>query len=191
MTRFLFLLFAVSTLSQVSGPRIAFGESFFDLSAQNISGENVPLSKYRGKVLLVVNIASQCGFTAQLADLQRVYEEYRSRGFEVLAFPSNDFGGQEPLDNQGVKSFCESKYGVTFPLFAKGRVSGTERQPVYKFLTEKSAPEFNGDPGWNFVKYLVGKNGTVRDRFSSMATPTSSAVTRRIEELLAEPAPAP
>jgi glutathione peroxidase len=159
--------------------------SFFDLTAKSISGEERSLSEYKGKVLLVVNIASQCGFTTQLGDLERLYQEYKAQGFEVLGFPSNDFGGQEPLDNKAVKTFCNTKYGVTFPLFEKGQVSGTEKQTVYKFLTESK--DFMGDPGWNFVKFIIGKDGKVRDRFSSMTNPLSSSIKRQIEALLKEP----
>lgn len=164
----------------------AMAESFFDLKAESISGDVVELSSYRGKVVLVVNTASQCGFTSQFGDLQKLYEEYKERGFVVLGFPSNDFGGQEPLSNEEVKGFCSSNYGVNFPLFAKASVSGSTKQPVYKFLTEQSEKKFNGDPGWNFVKFLIGKDGTVRNRFSSMTKPLSSTLKKRIEALLGE-----
>lgn len=166
-----------------------FGDgSFYDLSAKSITGETIPMSTYRGKVLLIVNTASQCGFTSQLGDLQRIYDEYKGRGLEVLGFPSNDFGNQEPLDNAGVMTFCHSKFGVNFPLFEKAHVSGKEKQAVYKYLTEDSPKEFNGDPGWNFVKFIVDRNGKVRDRFSSMTKPDSSSVTKKLEELLEEKA---
>lgn len=159
--------------------------SFFELTAKSISGQEQSFSEYKGRVLLVVNIASQCGFTTQLGDLERLYQEYKSQGFEVLGFPSNDFGGQEPLNNKAVQTFCNSKYGVTFPLFEKGKVSGADKQAVYKFLTESK--DFMGDPGWNFVKFIVGRDGKVRDRFSSMTNPLSSSVKRRVELLLKEP----
>ena len=159
-------------------------KNFFELSAKSISGQELSLSTYKGKVLLVVNTASQCGFTSQLGDLEKLYEEYKDQGFEILGFPSNDFGGQEPLDNKGVQAFCSSKYGVSFPLFDKGHVSGAEKQPVYKFLTESK--NYMGDPGWNFVKFIIGKDGSVRDRFSSMTSPLSSGVKKQIEALLKE-----
>jgi glutathione peroxidase len=178
MFRVVLLTLAMATTSMAQG--------FFDLSAESISGDVVNLSDYRGKVVLVVNIASQCGFTSQLGDLQKLYEEYKERGFVILGFPSNDFGGQEPLSNEEVKGFCSSNYGVTFPLFAKSSVSGSDKQPVYKFLTEQSEKKFNGDPGWNFVKFLVGKDGKVKDRFSSMTKPLSGSMKKRIEALLAE-----
>ena len=164
--------------------------NFYDLSARTIDGAETQMSTYAGKVVLVVNTASQCGFTSQLGDLQKLYEEYREQGFEILGFPSNDFGGQEPLDNSNVKSFCFAKYGVTFPLFEKAPVSGPEKQPVYRFLTQGTSGEYMGDPGWNFVKFIIGKDGKVRDRFSSMTSPLSSSVRKKIEALLKENPPA-
>jgi len=181
-------VFSILTSSLLFGVTEAMAEdpvkNFYDLTAKSISGEEMQLSHFKGKVLLVVNTASQCGFTSQLGDLEKLYQEYKSQGFEILGFPSNDFGGQEPLDNNSVKTFCSSKYGVTFPLFEKGPVSGADKQAVYKFLT--GSKDFMGDPGWNFVKFIVGKNGTVRDRFSSMTSPLSSKVKKKIEALLKE-----
>jgi glutathione peroxidase len=166
-------------------PIEAANKTIFDYTVKTIAGEVTPLSTYKGKVLLVVNTASKCGFTSQLGDLQKLYEEYKDQGFEVLGFPSNDFGGQEPLDNDGVQKFCSSKFGVTFPLFEKAAVSGPDKQPVYKFLTESKVS--TGEPGWNFVKFIVGKDGVVKDRFNSMTSPLSGAIKKRIEGLLKEP----
>lgn len=170
-------------------PQLAYAEvpaakSVFDLSATDVSGVVRSLSEYRGKVALVVNTASNCGFTSQYRGLEELYNRYRDRGFIVLAFPSNDFGQQEPGSNAEIKTFCELKYKTTFPVFAKGPVKGAQKQPTYHFLTELSAKDFQGDPGWNFVKFLVDKNGTVVDRFSSATTPTDSDITDKIEELL-------
>lgn len=158
--------------------------SLYELSATSISGESVPLSTYRGTVALVVNTASQCGFTSQYKGLEEIYQKYKDRGFVVLGFPSNDFGRQEPGSNAEIKQFCELKYRTTFPMFEKNPVSGGEKQPVYTFLTEKSAPEFQGDPGWNFVKFLVDKSGVVIGRFSSMTSPTSGKIEEAIEAAL-------
>lgn len=159
-------------------------ESFFDYAAVDILGNSVNLSQYKGKVILAVNTASNCGFTGQYQDLQKLYEKYKEQGFIVLAFPSNDFGGQEPGSNEEIKTFCENKYSVTFPIFSKAPVSGTDIQPAYKFLTQKSDKQFQGDPGWNFVKFLVNKEGQVVARFSSMTNPMSKKVLGKIEELL-------
>ncbi len=159
-------------------------KSLYDYTVKDLAGEDVPLEKYRGSVALVVNTASQCGFTYQYKDLEAVYQKYKEKGLVVLGFPSNDFGGQEPGSNQEIKKFCELKYKTTFPLYEKAPVSGAERQPVYQFLTEGSAEEFRGDPGWNFVKFLIDKNGNVVGRFSSMQSPTGSEIEDAIEKHL-------
>lgn len=158
--------------------------SFFDLSARTIDGGEKSFSDYRGNVILVVNTASKCGFTSQLGELEKLYQGYKDQGFLILGFPSNDFGEQEPLDNSSVAAFCKSKYGISFPLFEKGHVSGLEKQPVYKFLTQST--DFMGDPGWNFVKFLIGRDGLVKDRFSSMTSPLNTSVRKHIEALLEE-----
>jgi len=175
------MMFGISTSQAADGGQLAF----HDLSAKSISGEEVKFSEFKGKVVLVVNIASQCGFTSQLGDLEKLYQEYKDRGFVILGFPSNDFGGQEPLNNEEVKVFCSSKFGVSFPLFQKDSVSGASKQPVYKFLTQGTEKKFSGDPGWNFVKFLIGKDGQIKDRFSSMTKPLGGSIKKRIEELLA------
>ena len=159
-------------------------ESLYDYSVQNTKGETVSLEKYRGSVALVVNTASRCGFTGQYKDLEVVYSKFKDRGFVVLAFPSNDFGAQEPGTDREIEDFCELNFNTTFPLFTKAPVSGEAKQPVYRFLTEASAEEFRGDPGWNFVKFLVDRDGKVAGRFSSMRSPSGKAITRLIEELL-------
>lgn len=161
--------------------------SLYELTATSISGEPLPLSQFRGKVALVVNTASECGFTSQYKGLEELYEEYMDRGFVVLGFPSNNFGGQEPGSNEEIKKFCELKFHTTFPMFAKGDVKGPAKQPVYQFLTEQSAEEFRGDPGWNFVKFLVDRKGRVVGRFSSMTRPASRSLRAEVEKLLAQP----
>lgn len=158
--------------------------SFYDYSVKDLGNQDVPLAQYRGSVALVVNTASQCGFTYQYKDLEAVYQKYKEKGFVVLGFPSNDFGGQEPGSNQDIKKFCELKYKTTFPMFAKGPVSGAERQPVYQFLTEGSPEDFRGDPGWNFVKFLINKEGKVVGRFTSMQSPMGSEIEAAIEKEL-------
>ena len=157
--------------------------SLHSYTIMDIGGNEVSLSKFKGQVLLIVNTASKCGFTPQYQALEELYQSYRDRGFSVLGFPSNDFGGQEPGSNSEIKEFCDLKYRTTFPMFEKGPVTG-DKQPVYMFLTELSDPSFHGDPGWNFVKFLVNKDGRVVGRFSSMTSPTSKKIKRAIEELL-------
>lgn len=163
--------------------------SFFDLTALDIQGKPVDFESFRGKVLLAVNTASYCGFTSQYKGLEELFQRYRDRGFLVLGFPSNDFGEQEPGTNAEIKKFCELRFKTTFPMFEKGSVSGDSRQPVYRFLTEQSAEEFRGDPGWNFVKFLVDRNGKVVGRFSSTTAPSSNELKHAIEAALQEEPP--
>lgn len=158
-------------------------KSLYDISVKSIDGEEQSLSLYRGKVALVVNTASKCGFTSQYDGLEALYQKYKDRGFVVLGFPSNDFMGQEPGNDEEIKSFCKLKYDVTFPLFSKGKVKGDEKQQVYQFLTE-SSKEHSGDPLWNFEKFLVNHEGQVVDRWRSITGPSSSSISNKIEELL-------
>ncbi|MBO9666554.1 MAG: glutathione peroxidase [Bdellovibrio sp.] len=174
------LLFLGATV-HAEGPK-----NFYELSANDISGKKINFSTYRGKVILVVNTASQCGFTPQLKDLEEIYKKYANRGFIVLAFPSNDFK-QEKGDNATVKSFAEKEYGVTFPIFDKNPVTGKDKQPVYQFLTEQKSGLIFKDVSWNFEKFLVDRKGQVIERWSSITKPSSEAVIKEIEKALAEP----
>ncbi|MDQ4120646.1 MAG: glutathione peroxidase [Acidobacteriota bacterium] len=162
-------------------------KTIYDFTVKDIDGNNVKLKKFKGKVALVVNVASKCGFTPQYEGLQAIYEKYKAQGFVVLGFPANNFKGQEPGTNEEIKEFCESKYKVTFPLFAKISVKGDDQEPLYKYLTSKETnPEFAGDITWNFNKFLVDKNGKIIARFTSKDTPQSEAVTQAIEKALAQ-----
>lgn len=161
--------------------------SVLDFSVRDIDGNDVKLSKYKGDVILVVNVASKCGYTPQYEGLQAIYKEYKDKGFYVLGFPANNFGGQEPGTNTEIKEFCESKFHVTFPMFAKISVKGDDIDPLYKFLTDKKTNgEFAGDITWNFNKFLVDRSGKVVARFSSKDTPESEAVTSAIDKYLAK-----
>jgi glutathione peroxidase len=156
--------------------------SFYSLSARDIDGKDVSLAIYDGRVALVVNVASECGFTPQYSGLQQLFTEYRDRGLVVLGFPSNEFGGQEPGSEAEIKAFCATKFHVTFPMFAKVSVKKGEGQsPVYRFLTS-SEPA----PRWNFTKYLVGKHGQVLNVFSPQVTPDSAELKRAIDAALAD-----
>lgn len=161
-------------------------ESVLDFTVQDIDGKEVKLrDKYEGKVLLVVNTASECGYTPQYADLEALYEKYRDQGFEVLAFPSNDFGGQEPGSNGEIKLFCSEKYNVKFPLFAKIPVKGENKHPLYAYLTDTDAhPDTGGEIKWNFTKFLVDGSGKVIHRYESKVKPTEEAVTKDVEVAL-------
>jgi len=154
-----------------------------DITVKNIDGQEVNLSDYKGKVLLIVNVASHCGFTPQYKALEQIYKKYNANGFEILAFPSNDFGGQEPGTNEEIKNFCTSKYDVTFPMFDKIKVLGDEKSPLYARII-KYPPE--GDVSWNFEKFIVDKNGNVVGRFKSKVTPDSEEITSAIEKELSK-----
>ncbi|MCA1625550.1 MAG: glutathione peroxidase [Acidobacteria bacterium] len=152
---------------------------------KDIDGKDVNLKKYKGNVLLIVNTASKCGYTPQYEGLQVVYDKYKAKGFSVLGFPANNFGGQEPGTEKEIKEFCESKYKVTFPMFAKISVKGEDQDALYKFLTNKETnPKFAGDITWNFNKFLVDRKGNIVARFSSKDTPVSEAVMSAIEKEL-------
>ncbi|AIQ16378.1 glutathione peroxidase [Paenibacillus sp. FSL L8-0470] len=146
--------------------------SIYDFEANTLRGEEESLSKYKGKVLLVVNTASKCGFTPQYKGLQEVYDKFKDRGFEVLGFPSNQFAGQEPGESEDIAEFCEINYGVTFPMYEKVDVKGDEAHPLFKYLS-KEAPGVLGSKSvkWNFTKFLVDQEGRVLKRFAPQTTP--------------------
>jgi len=180
--------------------------SVYQYDVETIQGDSVSLEQYKGKVLVVVNTASKCGFTAQYSDLQKVYEQYKDQGVEILGFPSNQFGEQEPGTNSDVQSFCQMNYGVTFPLFAKSDVRGESAHPLFAYLSEEAPfqgfdtsepsgkmlnaflseklPQFleGNDVKWNFTKFLIDRNGNVVQRFESTVEPL--AMTSDIEKLL-------
>lgn len=156
----------------------------YDFTLNDIDGKPVPLSRFRGKTLLLVNTASFCGNTPQYSDLQMIYERYRAKGFEVLAFPANNFGQQEPGTNEEIKGFCFTKYSLTFPLFSKISVKGSDKHPLYRYLTEESP--FPGEVEWNFQKYLVDSKGTVVARYHHRTKPTSQEIVRDIERTVGE-----
>ncbi len=159
--------------------------TFYDFSLYDIDGKPVSLAHYRGKVLLVVNVASKCGFTYQYAALEELYKKYRGSGFEVLGFPSNDFLGQEPGSNEQIKEFCSLSFGVSFPLFAKISVRGRKIHPFYRFLTDKKEnPGFGGPISWNFNKFLIDRDGRIVARFGSRDEPMSEKVTAMVEQSL-------
>jgi glutathione peroxidase len=153
--------------------------SLYDLTLNSLDGKPQSLAAYRGKVVLAVNVASECGFTPQYSGLQKLYTEQEGRGLVVLGFPCNQFGGQEPGTATQIETFCQKNYGVTFPLFEKLDVKGPGQSPVYTFLTAKF-----GEPAWNFHKYLVGRDGQVIQAFSSKVAPDSPELKAAIEAAL-------
>lgn len=160
--------------------------SFFTLSAKSIEGKEVPFSEYTGKVVMVVNVASRCGFTSQYKELQELYLKYKDKGFVILGFPSNDFGQQEPGTDQEIKSFCDLNYKVTFPMMTKGPVKGESLQPVYKYLTVDAGPGMGGAVLWNFEKFIINRRGQPIERFRSQTSPMSPKVVELVEKLLNE-----
>ena len=158
-----------------------FGASnVHEFTLNSIDGKPAPLSAYRGKVVLIVNVASRCGFTPQYAGLEALYEKYKDRGFVILGFPANNFGGQEPGTNEEIKTFCSTKYNVTFPMYSKISVKGEDKAPLYQFLTDATGSEIQ----WNFTKFLVDKDGKVVARFEPKVTPESPDVAAAIEKAL-------
>ena len=151
-------------------------------SAALIDGTKKPLADYKGKALLVVNTASRCGYTKQYATMEQLYQKYRDRGLEVLAFPANNFGGQEPGTNAEIRQFCTSTFKTTFPIFEKSSVKGDDISPLYRYLT--TLPPFAGDIKWNFNKFLVDPSGKVVARFDSRVDPMSEELTKKLEEVL-------
>jgi glutathione peroxidase len=162
----------------------AFAGDFYSIKETDIKGKEFNLSQFKGKTVLVVNIASQCGFTGQLEDLEKLYKKYQDKNFVVLGVPTNDFGGQTPEDDKSMLEFCQKNYNVTFPVLTKKTIKGQDKRELYKFLTEKSSKDFQGEVGWNFVKFLVNKDGVVVARFTSYVNPTSKDITQAIEKNL-------
>lgn len=161
------------------------GKTVHNYTVHTLTGKEIHLKSYAGKVLLIVNTASECGFTPQYEELEELYQLYKNKGFVVLAFPSNDFGGQEPLNGSEIQQFCTVKFNTTFPIFDKIHVKGDDADPLFKFLSNKSE---NGTvdmaPKWNFQKYLIDKNGHVVDYYLSTTSPTSSKIKNAIETLI-------
>jgi glutathione peroxidase len=160
-------------------------KSVYDFTLNTIDGQPAPLAAYKGKVVLLVNVASRCGYTPQYTALESIYEKYKDRGFVIVGIPANNFGGQEPGTNSEIKTFCTSKYNVTFPMMSKVSVKGEDTTPLYQFLTDKTAnPQTGGEIKWNFTKFLVGPNGHVITRFEPEVTPDAPEVTSAIEKAL-------
>lgn len=160
-------------------------KSILEFTMKDIDGNDVKMDKYRGKVLLIVNTASKCGLTPQYEGLQALYDKYKDKDFVILGFPANNFMGQEPGTEKEIKEFCTLNYKVTFPMFAKISVKGTDQHPFYTFLTNKeSNPGFEGDISWNFEKFITDKNGKIISRFSPKTKPDDAKLVETIENAL-------
>jgi len=158
-----------------------------DFTLNTIEGQSVSLDQYRGKVVLLVNVASKCGLTPQYASLQTLYSDLHDRGLEVLGFPANEFGKQEPGSDDEIRGFCSTKYAVTFPMFSKIVVKGDGQHPLYQFLTDKRTnPQYGGEIEWNFAKFLLNRKGEVAGRIAANVDPNTPEVRAQIETLLAE-----
>jgi len=156
-----------------------------DFTMKDIAGKEVSLKSFEGKVLLIVNVASKCGLTPQYEGLQALYDRYREKGFEILAFPANDFMWQEPGTDTEIQKFCSTKYSVTFPLFSKITVKGKGIHPLYEYLTSPETSRFPGKTGWNFAKFLLDRQGNIVGRFDPKTEPLSPEVTAAVEAALA------
>jgi len=179
------LVTASPVLAKEKSGKADKAKSIHDFAIKDINGKDVKLKQYRGKVVMLVNVASKCGLTPQYEGLQKLYTKYQGQGFVVLGIPANNFGGQEPGTNEEIKTFCSTKYNVTFPMFSKVSVKGEDIDPLFKFLTDKETnPEFGGDIAWNFNKFLVDRNGKIIARFSPKEAPESEKVIQTLEAAL-------
>ena len=178
------LLLVLSVLF-ASGTMAANAASIYDFTIKSIDGQPVSLKSYRGKVVLLVNVASKCGFTPQYAGLEALYEKYKDRGLVIIGVPANNFMQQEPGTNEEIKTFCSRKYNVTFPMMSKVSVLGDDETPLYRSLTDKSSdPKFGGDIKWNFTKFLFDRDGNLVARFEPPVTPDSAEMKSAIESEL-------
>lgn len=159
------------------------GAPIYNFTMKTLDGKSRPLAELKGKVLMIVNTASFCGYTPQYKDLEKVYQQYKEKSFIVIGFPANNFGKQEPGTDNDIAAFCERNYGVTFPMFSKIDVKGENIHPLYKYLTTET--QFKEEIAWNFTKFIVDKEGNVVAKFASKVKPTEKEVTEKIEELLA------
>src|SRR5215471_17509791 len=181
LTAVVLAMFAGAQTQPAGSAKVAAALSF---TMNSIDGKPVDLSKYEGQVVLMVNVASQCGYTPQYAALEELHKKYSAKGLRILGFPSNDFGEQEPGSDSEIAQFCKQNYGVEFDMFSKIVVKGGGQAPLYKYLT--THPKFPGQVDWNFEKFLIGRNGEVIGRFKSEIEPTSGQMTKAIETALAE-----
>jgi glutathione peroxidase len=164
---------------------LAVSKSVYDFTLNSIDGQPSPLSSFKGKVVMLVNVASKCGYTPQYSALESTYEKYKDRGLVIVGIPANNFGAQEPGTNEEIKTFCSRKYNVTFPMMAKVSVKGLDQTPLYQFLTDKTLnPTTGGEIKWNFTKFIFDRDGNAIARFEPEVTPDSSQVTAAIEKAL-------
>ena len=178
----------LTLISLAAAATLCYGAgSVYQFTPKSIDGQDAPLSAYKGKVLLLVNVASKCGFTPQYSALEAIYEQYKDQGLVIVGFPANNFMAQEPGSNEEIKTFCTRTYHVSFPMMSKISVKGDDQDPLYRYLTDKSAnPETGGDIKWNFTKFLVDRDGKIVARFEPATKPDSEQVKSAIENALAQ-----
>ena len=177
----------IFTLFVAAGLTAAHATSIYDFTMKSIDGQPVSLKSYSGKVVLLVNVASRCGFTPQYTGLEKLYEKYKDRGLVIVGIPANNFAQQEPGTNGEIKKFCSTKYNVSFPMMSKVSVLGDDETPLYRFLTDKAAnPQIGGDIKWNFTKFLFDRSGNPVARFEPATTPDSPEVQAAIESALSK-----
>ena len=180
-------MFRTLTMLALSAAVMFAASSVHDFTLNSIDGKPSPLADYKGKVVLLVNVASKCGYTPQYAGLEKLYEQYKDKGFVIIGVPANNFGGQEPGTNEEIKTFCNRTYNVSFPMMSKVSVKGDDKTPLYQYLTDTSAnAQTGGEIKWNFTKFLVDKNGKVIARFESKVTPSSPELVSAVEKALAK-----
>lgn len=184
MCRFLFVFVLLASTAAAQTQKEKTMAPFYTYTMKTIDGKEKSLGEYRGKVVMVVNVASFCGYTPQYKELEAIYKKYKDKGFVIAGFPANDFGQQEPGSDADIKTFCERNYGVSFDLFSKIDVLGSGIHPLYKYLTTET--DFKGDIGWNFTKFLVDKNGNVVARYLHKIKPDAPEIVSTIEELLVQ-----
>ncbi len=179
-----FRAYLLGVVILVMSASLLAASSVYDFTLPSLDGKPLPIANFKGKVILMVNVASRCGFTPQYTALESIYEKYKDQGFVILGFPANNFGSQEPGTNAEIKKFCSTKYSVTFPMYSKISVKGDDQTPLYQYLTKNANPALSGDIKWNFTKFLVDRNGNVVQRFEPETTPDSPEVVGAIEKLL-------
>ena len=178
----LFIIIILSMIFFMDKTNANYEKIFFDFNIKSLDGKNIELSDFKNKAVLVVNVASNCGFTKQYSDLQKLWDKYRNRGLIVLGVPSNQFGGQEPGTNEEIKKFCEVNFNVNFPMSAKIEVKGENAHPLYLWAKKNFGK--SAVPKWNFHKILINKDGKIQNTYSSLTNPTSNKITNEIEKIL-------
>ncbi|MDA0986875.1 MAG: glutathione peroxidase [Bacteroidetes bacterium] len=179
------ILFLLISFVNLNGQASKMNHNILDITVKDIDGKTFKLNSFKGKTILIVNVASKCGFTPQYEGLQKLYDKYKNKNFVILGFPSNDFLFQETGSDEEIKEFCTTNYAVTFPMFSKISVRGSDQHPLYTFLTSKETnPNYNGFITWNFNKFLIDKNGKITNRFGSKIEPLNQEVISEIEKIL-------